>query len=128
MTLKPGSFDDFLGSMAAAMEEAFKEEWQNAKSTPLSETGEDDRKILFAAISKGVVRHLKQNAGAAFKIAVQTTQTNAVLMESDNPAGISVSGGGTVAAGAADVRQKNTGANMVVTVGQGTITEVLTDE
>ena len=127
MTLKPGSFDDFVGSMAAAMEEAFKDEWQNAKSTPLSEAGEDDRKILFAAISRGVVRHLKQNAGAAFKIAVQTTQTNAVLMDSDNPAGISVSGG-TVAAGAADVRQKDAAANMIVTVGQGTITEVLTDE
>ncbi len=128
MTLKPGSFDDFLGSMAAAMEEAFQEEWLKAKSTSLPEAGEEDRKILFAAISRGVVEHLKHNAGAAFKIAVQTTQADTVLMESDNPAGISVSGGGTIAPGAADVRQKSSAANMVVSVGHGTITEVITDE
>lgn len=128
MTLKPGSFDDFVGSMAAAMEEAFQDEWQNVKATPLSEAGEEDRKILFSAISRGVVKHLKQNAGAAFKIAVQTTQTNSVLLESDNPGSINVSGGGSIAAGAADVRQKNSAANMVVSVGKGKITEVIIDE
>lgn len=127
MALKPGRVDDFTNSMAAAMEDAFQDEWLDVKGTALPERGEEDRKILFSAVARGVVKHLKENAGTAFKIAVSATQTGTVLMESDNPGNINVSGGGNISAGAADVRQKNSTGNMVESVGVATITEILTE-
>ena len=129
MTLKPGSVDDFSGSMAAAMEEAFKTEWLAVKGTPLATaSGEEDRKILFSAISKGVVKHLKEKVGEAFRIDVQVTQTSEVLIKSDNPGSIPTTGIATIQAGNADVTQINQAGNMMISEGTATVVDVLTDE
>lgn len=128
MGLKPGRVDDFTNSMAAAMEDAFQSEWLDVKGTALPGKGEEDRKILFSAVARGVVKHLQENAATAFQIAVTTKQTSAVLMESENPSVINVSGGGAISSGAADVRQKNSAANMVESVGAATITAIVIDE
>ena len=76
MALKPGSMRNFAGSMAEAIELAFKTEWAAAKTEPLLPASEDGRKILFAAIAQGVVRHLKEKANTAFEIEVRVTQTS----------------------------------------------------
>ncbi len=129
MTLKPGSVDDFLGSMAEAMDEAFKAEWLDVKGTPLpAGSGEEDRQILFSAISKGVVKHLKEQVGSAFQINVEVTQTSAVLMQSDNPAVIPTTSTTTILTGNADVAQKSQAGNMLKSVGTATIVDVLIDE
>ena len=129
MTLKPGSVDDFLGSMAEAMEEAFQAEWQAVKGTTLSEElGVEDRKILFSAISKGVVQHLKEQVGSAFQMDVEVTQTGDVLMQSDNPSVIPTTSTTTILTGNADVAQKNQADNMLKSIGTATIVDVLTDE
>jgi hypothetical protein len=128
MTLKPGKVDDFTGSMAEAMEEVFKAEWWRIKGTHLLGAGEDERKILFSAIAKGVVKHLREKARDAFKIDVDVIQKNDVLMESDNPNAISISYGLSIATGRADVKQLDNANNMLVSEGHGTIVEVLTDE
>lgn len=137
MTLKPGKVDDFTGSttedsftdsMAEAMEEAFQEEWLRIKEEPLIEAGTYERKILFSAIAKGVVKHLREKAGDAFKIDVNVTQKNDVLMDSDNPNNINIWYYLNIAAGNADVRQLDNESNMLVSEGHGTIVEVLTDE
>jgi len=58
--LKAGSFGDFGNSMAAAMEAAMHEEWLAARGSALpGGVGEVDRKLLFAAVAKGVLRYLK---------------------------------------------------------------------
>ena len=129
MTLKPGTVDDFSGSMAQAMDEAFKAEWLAVKGTPLpAVSGEEDRKISFSAISKGVVKHLREKVGAAFQIDVQVTQKSDVLMQSDNPNSIPTTSTTTIQPGNADVAQINQVSNMLKSEGTATIVDVLTDE
>jgi len=129
MTLKPGTVDDFAGSMAQAIDEAVKAEWRAVKGTPLpAVSGEEDRKILFSAISKGVVKHLREKVGAAFQIDVQVTQKSDVLMQSDNPNSIPTTSTTTIQPGNADVAQINQVSNMLKSEGTATIVDVLTDE
>jgi hypothetical protein len=62
MGLKPGHvLTDFAGSMAAAMENALKEEWQVVKGVPLPEAGQEDRRLLLVAIARGLLRYLEEN-------------------------------------------------------------------
>ena len=62
--LKPGSTSDFGASMAEAMFEAMQSEWQAAHGSPLpGGAGELDRKILFAAVSQGMLVYLKAHLG-----------------------------------------------------------------
>jgi hypothetical protein len=57
--LKAGSVTDFSDSMAAAIEAAMQEEWEIARGTPMpSGPGDTDRKVMFAAVAKGVLRYL----------------------------------------------------------------------
>ncbi|MDY6979909.1 MAG: hypothetical protein SV201_08515 [Pseudomonadota bacterium] len=58
MGLKRGSVLNFTNSMAAAMEQAFRDEWNLVKDVPIPEAGEQDRKIMFAAIAQGVLDYL----------------------------------------------------------------------
>ena len=126
MALKAGSVEHFEDSMAEAMETAFKSEWQSVKGTALRALGEEDRKILFAAIAQGVVNHLKQRARDAFIIEVRVTQTNEVWIKSDNTKSIDA-GGWSFPAGLVDVEQEQLPDNMLVSEGSGTITEVVTE-
>ncbi len=83
MPLKAGttSASEFASSMAAAMERALEEEYHNVKGESLPTAGRIDRRMLFAAIAQGVVRHLHDNA-VSFKVAVDaTTHTTAVTIE-----------------------------------------------
>ncbi|HEB97431.1 MAG TPA: hypothetical protein ENI96_13495 [Sedimenticola thiotaurini] len=82
MGLKAGTVDDFSSSMAEAMEQAMAQEYQRLKDAALPQTGRDDRRLLFAAIAQGVVRHLRDNPDA-FVLAVETTQTGGGLFDSD---------------------------------------------
>ncbi|MGB5641152.1 MAG: hypothetical protein WBM63_18735, partial [Sedimenticolaceae bacterium] len=128
--LKAGTVDDFNSSMAEAMEQALAQEYQKLKNEGLPDMGEDDRRMLFAAIAQGVVRHLKDNL-TAFAISVETTQVTgeagAPLMRSDNPAGIAVSGGGSIAAGAADVVQVDTADNRIKSRGDAVLQAIQTE-
>jgi hypothetical protein len=73
MALKPGSVNDFSASMAEAIEQAFTTEWNAHKTTPLQAASAEDRKIMFAAIAQGVVRHLKEQAESSFVIDVSVS-------------------------------------------------------
>ncbi|MGB5453265.1 MAG: hypothetical protein WBN00_14325 [Sedimenticolaceae bacterium] len=130
MPLKAGTVDDFNSSMAEAMEQALAQEYQKLKNEGLPDMGEDDRRMLFAAIAQGVVRHLKDNL-TAFAISVETTQVTGEagtpLMRSDNPAGIAVSGGGSIAAGAADVVQVDTADNRIKSRGDAVLQAIQTE-
>ena len=116
MPIKAGTVADFAGSMAEAMEQALAEEYHNVKGEALPGMGQDDRRMLLSAIAQGVVRHLKDNLDA-FILSSEVTQVtgepDAPLMASDNDAAISVSGGGggSIAAGAAKVKQINSADN-----------------
>ena len=51
------------GSMAALIEQAMREEWLAARGEPLPDSGPgvQDRRILFAAVAKGVLRYLYEH-------------------------------------------------------------------
>ncbi len=54
----------YSGSMAEAMEQAFLKEWPFVMGgAPVPQTN-DQMRLLFIAIARGVVLHLEQNHGA----------------------------------------------------------------
>lgn len=60
-TLRAGTHaSDGDGSMTDLIELAMREEWQAARGEvlPIDGPGVQDRKILFAAVAKGVLRYL----------------------------------------------------------------------
>lgn len=129
MAIKAGTVDDFSNSMAEAMEEAMKKEYLNLKGVAMPDMGEEDRRMLFSAIAQGVVRYLKDNIDA-FQISTVshqvTGESDAPLIQSDNPLSISVSGGGggSILAHAADVTQLSGASNMIKTRGTATVDDI----
>jgi hypothetical protein len=75
MKLKAGTLDDFDDSMAKAMEHAFETIWLEQKGCALSEASRDDRRMLFAAVAQGVVKHLQTTASATFQVDVTVEHT-----------------------------------------------------
>lgn len=59
MALKAGTVADFSGSLAEAIENAMKAEWQAVKGEPMPDTDPTDRRILFVAIARGVLGYLE---------------------------------------------------------------------
>ena len=74
MALKAGTVDEIAGTMVQAMENAMEQLWLAEKGENLPEAGSDDRRLLFAAIAQGVVRHLADNPDA-FDVEVDTGTT-----------------------------------------------------
>ena len=70
--------------MAQAMEDSFQLEWDAVKKYPLSEAGEEDRKLLFSAVAQGVIQHLQEHINDALQIDVRVTQTNDPLNNTGN--------------------------------------------
>jgi hypothetical protein len=75
MAIKAGTIADFSNSLAEAMENALKAEYQNVKGEPLPDQGIEDRRMLLVAIAQGVTRYLKSNVDA-WDISVETTLTD----------------------------------------------------
>lgn len=75
MAIKAGTVADFSGSLAEAMENALREEYQAVKDEPLPDQGLEDRRMLLVAIAQGVTRYFKSNVDA-WQISVETTLTN----------------------------------------------------
>lgn len=74
MALKAGRVLDFDGSLAEAMEVAMREEWQAVKGVPLPDQGRDDRRVLFAAVARGLFAFLKAHEdGLATGITLRNT-------------------------------------------------------
>lgn len=46
-------------ALTEAMMQALGQEWQTAKGAPLPDAGIEDRRILFAAVARGVLTYLK---------------------------------------------------------------------
>ena len=127
MAMKAGTVADFAGSLAEAMEDALKAEYQAVKGEPLPDMGRDDRRMLLVAVAQGVLRYFKENADA-FEISVETTQVTgeagAPLMRSDNPSAIAVGGGGSIGAHNADVTQIDAADNRLRTRGTATVDDI----
>ena len=130
MPIKAGTVTDFANSMAEAMENALAQEYQAVKGEPLPDMGQDDRRMLLSAIAQGVVRHLKDNLDA-FALSVEVTQVtgepDAPLIQSANPAMITVNAGGggggngEIPVGNAKVTQSGGAGNLVRSRGDGTV-------
>ena len=61
-------------SMALEIENEMKKVYKAIKGTNLPEAGEDDRRMLFTAISRGVLKYLNDKAGELVK-SVNITHT-----------------------------------------------------
>ena len=66
---KVGTEDNYTGSMAQAIEHAFREEWPYVMGGEKPESN-PEMKLLFIAIAQGVVKYLKQHADS-FRVQVQ---------------------------------------------------------
>ena len=67
-TKAPGA-TTYDGSMAAAMEQAFKEEWPTVMGDADIPASSEQLNLMFRAIAQGVIRHLAQNS-ASMKVTV----------------------------------------------------------
>jgi hypothetical protein len=95
---KAGTVSDPSDSMAQAIDDAFRTEWSR-RGLPLPDIGAEDRLLLFCAIAQGVIRHLVEKSGEAFKFYVladqvvgqnETGEKEGELITSDNPEEIEV--------------------------------------
>ena len=77
MALKAGTVLSFNDSMAEAMEDAFQEEWLAVKEESLPGGGEEERKILFAAVAQGLLQYLEDNINGSLSVEVRVTSTDA---------------------------------------------------
>jgi hypothetical protein len=48
-----------VGELTDAIMEALGKEWQRAKGAPLPAAGVEDRRILFAAVARGLLEYLE---------------------------------------------------------------------
>jgi len=64
--LKGGQVADFADSMAAAIEKAMDEEWHALKGEALPDAGQDYRRLLLAAVARGVLTYLKAHEDELF--------------------------------------------------------------
>jgi hypothetical protein len=64
MALKPGTIPDYENSMAKSMEDAFLAEWKNAMGDADPPVPNNQMRLMFVAIARGVVKHLHENPGA----------------------------------------------------------------
>lgn len=75
-TIAPGAVS-YSGSMAAAMEKAFMEEWPTVMKDADLPASSEQLNLMFRAISQGVIRHLKQNSTSMkVTVTVQIGSTN----------------------------------------------------
>ena len=86
MALKAGTVANFGGSMAEAMEQAFESEWFDLKQEALPGAGEQERKILFAAVAQGVVNYLQANINSSINIDVSVSQIGGGPINSEGEA------------------------------------------
>lgn len=81
---KAGSLESFAGSMAESIEREFEKIWEARFKTPLPEGTRDDRRLLFIAISHGILRYLREKSEEAFDVQVNVEQIpfgNLILSE-----------------------------------------------
>ncbi len=62
--LYSGKLDAFAGSMAEEIENAYNQVLGEAGKDKLGDSGQQDRRILFIAIARGVINHLVKHQGA----------------------------------------------------------------
>ena len=50
-----------VNDLTAAIEAGFDREWLRAKGTPAASAGKEDRRIMFAAVARGVLQYFKDH-------------------------------------------------------------------
>ena len=75
LMLKAGTWEDFGGSMAESIEQEFEDKWNLLyPKTPLADKGRKYRRLLFIAIAKGVIKHLRDRTHEGFDVKVDVIQ------------------------------------------------------
>ena len=127
MLLKAGAIGNLNDSMTQAMEDAFREVWEKHFKTDFPEAGEVERHLLFSAIAKGVLKHLKDHLGKSLKITVSVTQNMAgdqdriISQNTKNTIPVTYSVSGYIETNKAVVTQVS---DPVISRGEATVVEV----
>jgi hypothetical protein len=74
-TKHPGDPTGYSGSMAEAMEQVFLKEWPFVMGDAPVPQSNDQMRLLFIAIARGVIQHLEQNHGS-FKVTTTDVSVN----------------------------------------------------
>lgn len=61
MSMRAGTVDQFVNSLAEAIEDSLAAETLAKKGRPLPDQNKEDRRILFAAIAQGVLGYLRNH-------------------------------------------------------------------
>jgi hypothetical protein len=61
-------------ALTDAIDAAFKTEWGKIKSAPLSDAGGEDRRLLFAAVARGLLEYLSEHQ-EELVLSVKATKT-----------------------------------------------------
>jgi hypothetical protein len=56
-----------VGALTEAMMEALRHEWQAAKNSGLPDAGIEDRRLLFAAVARGLLSYVKAHEDEAIR-------------------------------------------------------------
>ena len=67
MSLRPSALTD-------AIDEAFRQEWARDHPFPLPEAGSQDRRLLFAAVARGLLTYLEANRNEIFETITLKTE------------------------------------------------------
>jgi hypothetical protein len=67
MSLRPSALTD-------AIDEAFRQEWTRDHPNPLPEAGSQDRRLLFAAVARGLLTYLEANHNEIFETITLKTE------------------------------------------------------
>jgi hypothetical protein len=85
MSLYPGDMnaddDTFAKSMAGSIENEMQSIFESVKGTKLPLAGKEDRKMLFVAISRGILRYLKNNPDFINTITLEDPNDNSITTE-----------------------------------------------
>lgn len=75
LMLKAGTWEDFGGSMAEAIDREFVDMWNMLyPQNPLPDKGKKYRRLLFIAIAKGVIKHLRDRTHEGFDVKIDVIQ------------------------------------------------------
>lgn len=77
-----------LNSMALAIENEMKDVYKTLKGEDMPETGKEDRRMLFCAVARGVLKYLDDNAAQLIKAVTIAHSSGADLSATHSLSGL----------------------------------------
>lgn len=131
MPLKAGSKGNLSYSMTEDIENAFKESWKSYHDgNELPEIGENERRMIFIAVAKGVLKHLKEHLGESLTINVSVRQDSGSdeLIKSKNKSVVNLLWSGLSYSIPIDAIEVTQVSEPIKSSGEATVEEVIVED